>query len=284
MPRPRVDILSGALLPGLRMIGNVTLVGQVLAGQGGVPPISDFVEPDQMHIGLRDDGGGSHIANQGDVPIFDIDGKSVFFFIQNCLFGVESLKVSSTSPLIRFRGDEKTLVLNLLGLNQTGPNVVRTEGTATVLFGALSSAAQVAFDQTSIVNDNYAFAPQGRIQRHVIPRPPAPAAKVPQVVKEFNKPNVVLLFDGTDELTQELPSISKGFTIGGSHLTPLPVPLYSGGQEVVIAEVAGGTKLKVRPASGDTIDGSPDEVKIGGRGSKTFISDGLDNWITISTT
>jgi hypothetical protein len=34
----------------------------------------------------------------------------------------------------------------------------------------------------------------------------------------------------------------------------------------------------------DTIDGSPGEVKIGRRRSKTFISDGLDNRITISQT
>lgn len=275
-PRPRVDILSGARLPGLRMIGNVTVVGRVFAGQSGVSPISDFGEPDQMHIGIRDDGGGVHIANQGDVPIFDIDGKQVFFFIQNCLFGVASLGVSSPSPLIRFRGDGKRLILNLLGLNQTGPNVVKTEGTATVLFGALSSAAQVAFDQTSIFNDNYAFGPQGRIQRHVIPRPPAPAAKASLA---FDKPNVLVRCDGTDEFTQDLPSISSGFTIGGG-----PVPLYSGGQEVVIAEVAGGTRLKVRPAPEDTLDGSPDEVKIGRLRSKTFVSDGLDNWITLSGT
>src|SRR5688572_29714671 len=275
-PRPRVDILSGATLPGLRMIGNVTVVGKVFAGQNGTPPISDFGEPDQMHIGFRDDGGGAHIANQGDVPIFDIDGTQVFFFIQNSLFGVASLVVTSASPLVRFKGDGKSLILNLLGLNQTGPNVVKTEGTATVLFGALSSAAQVAFDQTSVNNGNYAFGPQGRIQRHVIPRPPAPAATTLQL---FNKPNVLLRCDGTDEFTQVLPSISSGFTIGSS-----AVPLYSGGQEVVIAEVAGGTRLKVRPAPGETIDGSPDDVKIGRRGSKTFISDGLDNWITISTT
>jgi hypothetical protein len=276
VPRPRVDILSGARLLGLRMIGNVTVVGQVFAGQNGVPPISDFGDPDQMHIGLRDDGGGVHIANQGDVPIFDIDGMQVFFFIQNCLFGVGSLGVSSASPLIRFRGDDKTLVLNLLGLNQTGPNVVATEGSATVVFGALSSAAQVAFDQTSILNDNYAFGPQGRIQRQVIPRPPLPPATASQM---FNKPNVLLRCDGTDDFTQYLPKISSGFTIGNSS-----VPLYSGGQEVVVAEVAGGPKLAVRPAQGDTIDGSPGEVKIGRRRSKTFISDGLDNWITIAQT
>ena len=237
VPRPRVDILSGAQLPGLRMIGNVTVVGQVF------------------------------------------DGNSVFFFIQNCIFGIGSLNVPSTSPLIRFRGEKKVLALNLLGLNQTGPNVVRTEGTATVLFGALSSAAQVAFDQTTIVNDHYVFGPQGRIQRHVLPRPPAPPWKASEEVQKINKPNVLLRFDGTNELTYELPSISEGFTIGNTS-----VPLYSGGQEVVIAEVAGGTKLKVRPASKDTIDGSPDDVRIGRRGSKTFISDGLDNWITISAT
>jgi hypothetical protein len=95
----------------------------------------------------------------------------------------------------------------------------------------------------------------------------------------FNKPNVLLRCDGTADFTQYLPKISSGFTIGNS-----PVPLYSGGQEVVVAEVAGGPRLAVRPAQGDTIDGSPGEVKIGRRRSKTFISDGLDNRITISQT
>jgi hypothetical protein len=276
VPRTRVDILSGARFTGLRMIGGqITLVGRVFAAEGGVPPISDFAEPDQVHIGLRDDGAACHIANQGDVPIFDVNGHGIFFFIQNCLFGVPSLGVVSTSPLIRFAGDStKTLALNLLGLNQTGSRVVETTGAGTVLFGALSSAAQVAFDQTSIAGDNYRFGPQGRIQRLVLPRPPAPPAQASLV---FRTPNALLRCDGRTAFTQDLPSISDGFNIGNT-----AVKLYSGGQEVVVAEVTGGARLSVRPAAGDTIDGHTGAVRIGPNGSKTFASDGLANWITIA--
>ncbi|HEX8802279.1 MAG TPA: hypothetical protein VF772_26890, partial [Terriglobales bacterium] len=74
-----------------------------------------------------------------------------------------------------------------------------------------------------------------------------------------------------------LPGITTGFTISSGN-----VKLYSGGQEVVVAEVVGGEHLKVRAAPGDTIDGSPDEVHIGKHGSRTFVSDGVSNWITIS--
>ena len=276
-PRTRVDILSGARFTNLRMIGGqITVVGKVREAEGGVPPVSDFTEPDQVHIGFRDDCGGPHIANQGDVPIFDIDNQGIFFFIQNALFGVSSLQVDSTTPLIRFRGDQKRLTLNLLGLNQTGPRLVETTGTATVLFGAVSSAAQVAFDQTSVSGSNYRFGPQGRIQRLVIPRPPQPPAIATQTL---NTPNVLLRCDGGAAFTQELPSISNGFTIAGN---PNNAKLYTGGQEVVIAEVAGGTRLRVCPAVGDTIDGYTGAVRIGPHGSRTFASDGLSNWITIS--
>lgn len=276
VPRTKVEILSGAQFTGLRMIGGgLTVIGKVSAAQGGVPPISDFRGPDQVHIGIRDDGGACHIANQEDVPIFDINGQTVFFFIQNCLFGVESLNVASTFPLIRFAGDAPArLTLNLLGLNQTGPKVVDASGTGGVLFGAISSAAQVAFDQSAIAGENYFFGPQGRIQRLVLPRPPAPPASSPQT---FGTPNVLLRCDGTTAFTQVLPSISTGFRIGNSQ-----VSVYTGGQEIVVAEVAGGPHLRVRAADTDTIDGQTSAVKIGPRGSKTFVSDGLSNWITIA--
>ena len=77
--------------------------------------------------------------------------------------------------------------------------------------------------------------------------------------------------------TQDLPPIATGFTISSGN-----VKLYSGGQEVVVAEVVGGSHLKVRPAPGDTIDGHPGAVHIGEHGSRTFASDGVSNWITIS--
>jgi hypothetical protein len=70
--------------------------------------------------------------------------------------------------------------------------------------------------------------------------------------------------------------IAHGFKIGNSS-----VELYSGGQEVVVAEVVGGSRLKVRPSPGDTIDGGT-VVHIGKHGSRTFVSDGVSNWITIS--
>ena len=61
------------------------------------------------------------------------------------------------------------------------------------------------------------------------------------------------------------------------------VAVYSGGQEVIVAELEGGPLLKVAPATGDKIDGVPNaEVRIAPHGSRTLVSDGVDNWITIS--
>jgi hypothetical protein len=276
-PRPTVNILPGAEFTNFRMIGGqITIVNQVTAPAHS--PISDFVSGpglvEHVQIGMRDDCGNTQLVNQGNVPMFDLGGNSAYFFVQNCLFGMPSAGLPSTFPLIR-QSKGSVLVINLLGQNQTGPNLVLSEG-GSVLFGALSSAAQVAVDQTSITNGGgtYDFGPQGRIQRQVIPRPPAPpaTASVP-----FQKPNVVIRCNGTVGFTQDLPAITTGFTISNG-----PINLYSGGQEVVVAEVAGGEHLSVRPTSGDTIDGSPGEVHIGKHGSRTFLSDGLSNWITIS--
>jgi len=282
-PRTIVLILSGAEFTDLRMIGGqITIVNQAT---GTAPsPVRDF-SPDRDHvqIGLRDDCGNAQLVNQGEIPMFDLGENPALFFLQNCLFGMPLpptklstgvLSVPNSRPLIRHRGPSQ-LGLNLLGQNQTGPNVVLSETGALVLFGALSSAAQVARDQTTITNHGILrFGPQGRIQRLLVPLPPLPPATASQA---FSTPNVLIRCDGTPPgFTQDLPLIAHGFKIGNSS-----VELYSGGQEVVVAEVVGGSKLKVRPAPGDTIDGGT-VVHIGKHGSRTFVSDGVSNWITIS--
>jgi hypothetical protein len=271
-PRPIVNILSGAQFTDLRMIGGqITIVNKVMSPFP--PPVSDFASGDHIQIGLRDDCGNTQIVNQGDVPMFDLGSHPALFFVQNSLIGMPM--GAPIFPLIRQRTGS-VLTLNLLGQNQTGPNLVSSEAGASVLFGALSSSAQVARDQTSITTSGgkYDFGPVGRIQRQVIPRPPDPPAKSSQT---FNKPYVLIRCDGTPPgFTQDLPGIADGFTIGNS-----TVPLYSGGQEVVVAEVVGGTHLHVRPHPGDTIDGGG-PVHIGKHGSRTFISDGASNWITTS--
>ena len=277
VPRTTVHILSGAVFTDLRMIGGqITIVNQ--AKSPDPPPISDFSpNRDQVQIGMRDDCGNTQFVNQNDVPMFDLKGQSALFFLQNSLFGMPTADVPKPTPLIR-QASGSALTINLLGQNQTGPNVVSSAAGASVLFGALSSSAQVAFDQTSITNGggSYSFGPQGRIQRLVIPRPPAPAATASQPIIT---PNALVLCNGAHPgFTQVLPGIANGFGIAGN----LAVPLYTGGQEVVVAEVSGGSKLKVSPSGTDTIDGETGPVHIGKHGSRTFASDGVSNWITIS--
>jgi hypothetical protein len=277
-PRTTVAIMSGAVFTDLRMIGGqITIVNQAT---GAVPsPVSDFSPfRDHVHIGLRDDCGNAQLVNKFEIPMFDLGDKPALFFLQNCLFGMPTtgpLGVPNPSPLIRHRGQQSQLTLNLLGQNQTGRNVVLSEEGASVLFGALSSAAQVAVVQTKITdNGKLSFGPQGRIQRLLVPLPPAQPATASQV---FSTPNVLVRCNGTSSFTQDLPGIADGFVVGNSS-----VNLYTGGQEVVVAEVVGGSHLKVRPTSGNTIDGSANPVHIGKHGSKTFVSDGVSNWITIS--
>ena len=278
IPRTTVHILSGAVFTNLRMIGGqLTIVN--LAKSPDPPPISDFGTRDHVHIGMRDDCGNTQLVNRFDVPMFDLKNQSALFFVQNCLLGMPTADILTPTPLIR-QAAQSVLTLNLLGQNQTGPNLVSSAKGASVLFGALSSSAQVAADQTSITNSHgtYGFGPQGRIQRLVIPRPPAPPATASQTI---STPNVLVRCDGTDPgFTQELTPIAD--VPGGFKIGTTAVGLYSGGQEVVVAEVVGGSKLKVLPAPGETIDGNTVPVHIGKHGSRTFLSDGVSNWITIS--
>ena len=294
-PRTIVTILSGAVFTDLRMIGGqITIVNQ---GDAAPSPVSDFGPgpndvpgPNHVQIGLRDDSGNTQLVNRGDVPMFDLKDESALFFLQNCLFGMPIAHATFPSvpegipnpkPLIRHRGPS-SLTLNLLGQNQTGPNVVLSEAGASVTFAALSSAAQVSVDQTTITADGtLRFGPLGRTQRFLVPPLSQPPATTSQAL---SKPNVLVRCNGTSAFTQDLPKIvptpdstGTGFVIGATR-----VDLYTGGQEVVVAEVAGGPKLKVRPTSGDTIDGSADPVPLGKHGSRTFVSDGVSNWITIS--
>ena len=144
VPRTTVAILSGAEFTDLRMIGGqITIVNEA---KGAAPsPVSDFGLRDHVQIGLRDDCGNTQLVNKFEIPMFDLGDKSALFFLQNCLFGMPIPGVLNPSPLIRHRRPSQ-LTLNLLGQNQTGPNVVFSELGASVLFGALSSAAQVAVD------------------------------------------------------------------------------------------------------------------------------------------
>jgi len=262
--------------------GQITIVNKAAV----TPPISDIRDGDHVQIGLRDDAGNAELINEGAAPLFDVEANSAFFFIQNCLFGVKS-----THPLIRYvipagTTQPKPLVLNLLGQNQTGNNVVEGSPGAPIVFAALSPAAQVGADQFRITDSGgtVRFGPVGRIQRQVLPLPPAAAATAPLLPnvneQSFTLPNVILRCDGRSTgFVQPLPRIKGGFTMGAAGA----VAVYTGGQEVIVAEVEGGQRLKVAPAQGDKIDGLPNaEVSIAPRGSRTFISDGLDNWITIS--
>jgi hypothetical protein len=306
VPRTQVTIESGAQFTNLRMIGGqITIVNNVMAPAPS--PVSDFVVDgeNQLQIGMRDDCGNTQFVNPGNVPMFDLGGSTAIFFVQNCLLGMPVPPVTivpptisssrvinriitsppnlpegvipgiASNPLIH-QSAGSHLTLNLLGQNQTGPNLVSSDSGATVIFAALSSAAQVAYDQHK-ANERRAiqFGPQGRIQRNVLPLPPWDPPTKESL--SFDKPNVLIRCDGTHGFTQNLPAINSGFVIAST-----TIPLYSGGQEVVVAEVVGGTGLKVSPAWGDTIDGQKDPVTIGAYGSRTLISDGWSNWITIS--
>ena len=275
VPRTTVVIQRRAQFTDLRMIGGqITIVNMAAAPDPS--PVSDFVNSDQVQIGMRDDCGNTQLVNQSDVAMFDVGPHTVLFFLQNCLCGMPTASVPNPKPLIQ-QSQGSQITFDLLGQNQTGPNLVRSAPNASVLFGALSNSAQVAFDQSSITNSGgtFNFGPQGRIQRQVIPLPPAPPATASQ---SFNKPNVLIRCNGHQPgFTQVLPSIASGFTIANT-----AVELYSGGQEVVVAEVSGGEKLKVSPSGTETIDGDTGPVHIGKHGSKTFASDGVSNWITIS--
>ena len=270
-PRSTVVIDDGAEFTDLRMIGGqITIVNTATT----VSPVADFTSRAIVQIGIRDDCGNPQIVNQGSVALFDIGTNDGQFFLQNCLFGIATPGFPSTFPVIRHSGPSE-LILNILGLNQTGPDVVLSENGARVLFGALSSAAQVAAKQDTIkAGGTIRFGPLGRIQRQIVPLPPEPPATTNQVL---TKPNALIRCDGTQAFTQELPKIIGGFTIGNSTET-----LYSGGQELIVAEVVGGRLLSVRPSQGDTIDGYTGVVPIGPHGSRTFVSDGHSNWITTS--
>src|SRR5262249_3879743 len=127
------------------------------------------------------------------------------------------------------------------------------------------------------------FGPVTRIQRKVQPQPPAPPARTMGEIGEIDRPNVLLRCDGYGYLFFEfvvtLPNIQSGFSFSAQD----PTPLYTGGQEIVIAEVTGGHRLKVRPSAGNTIDGSTAAVHFRPHQSRTFASDGEYNWITIAT-
>jgi len=261
--RTVVDITEGAVFTGLRMIGGqITIRNKATA----TSPVSDFGPgTNHVHIGLRDDCGNSQFQNLGTVPMFALGAISVRFFVQNCLFGI-----GSTSPLIGHAGGVCTLLL--LGQNQTGANLVAGATGASVFFAALSSSASVGADQTSITasGGTFSFGPLGRIQRQVLPLSPSAPATISQTI---DTPNALVRCDGTVGFTQVLLKIVGGFKI-------LDLAMYSGGQEVVVAEVAGGSQLRVAPFAGDTIDGVAGPVPVAAHGSRTFVSDGVSNWIT----
>ena len=291
-PRAIVRIQEGATFTDFRMIGGqITIVNQATS----TSPIADFVENSlhQVHIGLRDDCGNAQFINPGSAPLFDLGegppnqpNKRVLFFVQNALIGISARingqLVLSANPLIANDGGVDC-TLNFLGQNQTGERLVRGRR---VRFGALSSSTQIGLDNAIAVDTSAGemaneFAPVTRIQRKVQPHPPNRAAKSEAEVGSIDRPNVLLRCDGNGSgFELALPVIRGGFTFGAQ----VAVPLYSGGQEIVVAEVAGGNNLRVKAAPpDDTIDGSPEPVIFRAYESRVFASDGESNWITIAS-
>jgi hypothetical protein len=278
-PRSNVAIVEGARFTELRMIGGqITIDNRATT----TSPIDDFVdggaEANHIQIGMRDDCGNTQIMNSGTAPLFDFGKSNVLLFAQNCLLGID-IRNGPLHPLIR----QKTggvLTINLIGQSQVGQNLVASEIGATMRFGALSSATQIAVRQDTILGSND-FAPVTRIQRKVRPRPPLAPTKTALAVDTFAKPNELLRCDGHGEdgqgFTQPLPQIKGGFSVRAG------IPLYTGGQEIVVAEVAGGKKLSVQASSGDTIDGSAAAVRFRAHESRIFASDGESDWITIAS-
>lgn len=295
--RTIVAIQEGAILRDLRMIGGqITIDNQATV----TSPISDFQDgpasANHIHIGMRDDCGNAQLLNSGTAPLFDLGSpaptktRNVLFFCQNSLLNIRYRRTTPPQPkhaLITHGGDVG-LVINFIGQNQTGDKLVKPPATA--LFGALSSSTQIHVDNIN-ANGNE-FGPVTRIQRKVQPQPPLPPARShvqpapdplpPGDLGEITLPNVLLRCDGNGNagagFTVTLPKIAGGFLFSAQD----PMPLYTGGSEIIIAEVAGGNKLEVAPSAGDTIDGSTAPIKIKGHESRTLISDGAENWITIA--
>jgi hypothetical protein len=298
-PRPGatrsvVVIQEGAVLKELRMIGGqITIDNQATV----TSPISDFADGDgganHIQIGMRDDCGNTQIFNSGDAPLFDLGTgaigpnglptRLVFFFVQNALLGIRQNPDQASHPLITHNGVK--CFINFIGQNQTGNNLLKSPAKA--LFGAMSSSTLIG--TTNIVVDRNPFGPVTRIQRKVQPQPPAPAATSMMQIGEIALPNVLLRCDGGTSWASlilrwlrlpyfllTLPNIKDGFKFSLQD----PTPLYTGGQEIVVAEIVGGYSLQVSASPGNTIDGSSGSVLISPHGSRTFASDGEDNWIT----
>jgi hypothetical protein len=231
-----------------------------------VSPIADFwTRREPCPCGLN--GGTCEFVNEGTEPMFDLGGNSATFFVQNSFWGLRS-----TAPLIRHTAGDCRM--QFLGLTVAGKNMVASAAPARVIVNAISSATTIGANQTSTAN--FQYVPVARIQRRIVPpNGPAPAAIDPATIRI---PNALLQLDGTTAFTQSLPAID------GFLLPQTTEPSYSGGQEIVIAEVKGGTGLQVEASQGNTIDGSTQPVPIAGHGSRTFISDGMSNWITVAVT
>jgi hypothetical protein len=286
-PRPGatrsvVAIEDGAILEEFRMIGGqITIDNQA----NTVSPISDFADgaagANHVQIGMRDDCGNTQIFNSGDAPLFDLGSstptqRSVFFFVQNALLGIRTdpgPNPPPPKPLITH--NNVRCIINFIGQNQTGNNLLKPPATA--IFGALSSATQIGTSNIAVDHNN--FAPVTRIQRKVVPQPPAAPATTPAQIGPISLPNVLLRCNGQGAFVVPLPNIKNGFSFAMQDKTPL----YTGGQEIVVAEVVGGHKLSVRAAAGDTIDGSTAPVGIRAHESRIFASDGESNWITIAS-
>ena len=265
--RAEVEIEEGATFTDLRMFGgSITVRNQATS----TSPVSDF-GPGQNHVHIGLNGGTVELVNTGAAPMFDLGGNDATFVIQNCLFGVRS-----TTELVAHDGG--ACRLQFLGLSLAGENLVKSAAGATVRATVVSSATAVAARQTSTTEASvlFQYTPVARIQRQVLPENgPAAVVHVP-----IGIPNAVVQCDGSLAFSQTLPKIIGGFLIpqsGGK-------PGYTGGQEIVVAEVKGGSNLSVKPSAGDTIDGDSVAVPIAAHGSRTFISDGISNWITISVT
>ena len=174
--RPVVHILEGAKFSDFRMIGGqITIENHATT----TSPISDFKNGDHVQIGLRDDAGNTELINEGAAPLFTCRSQLGFFLPPELLVWRQP---TSTHPLIRYvipAGPPplRPLVLNLLGQNQTGKTSSRRATARRSCLARSAPRRRSAPTRVRITDSGgiFRFLPVGRIQRQVLPLPPAAA-------------------------------------------------------------------------------------------------------------
>ncbi len=270
-------------LPNLRKIGGDLMIINLNVGSA---PVVIPAAGATFEAGLGPQGDYPQIINTGPAPFFDLTAlTSTFLFrMEGAVTGnapAFNLGSSAGSIQVTLTDSSRIAAGMVVGTNPSAQLLIFAFGTGGQVNRQVNFAGTITYGKPGVFNGVVGWPRLWLFPSSINQSPAAPSSVAFTTTTGLGM-NAALRLDTTNgPVAQTLPLIRAASPpIGAVHTTP--GALESTGLVVVIKNEVGGNVINVSPAAGETIEGSVETTVIPARGARTFMSDGISNWIIIA--